>query len=390
MLLFIPGNPGLAHFYTGWLSSIQSHLPSTTVYALGHLGHSPSSAAFAWTPKGAASLQDQVEHKVAFIDELSQTHDFGPGKDQTKLILLGHSIGCWIACEALKLRPALITSLHHFFPTLSHMAATPNGARLSPLFRPALFPSLSLTTAALSFLPAALLSPLVGFLTRQSSPSASVTTALVQSPGTVLAALSMAGEEMTRVKALDEDVLREFGGRMWWYWAKGEEDGWVRDSSVTEIVECLEKAGYGAERRWRCEEGMQHAFCLDPGEYDVQSEGGELIPCDAQDIAIALRGEARGGFGRSLLIRDEVAKVEVLLLFKLRGWSSFLPEPLCAAGGREDEVGGGSDQKERAEEQKESQNAASSSLCTVSSTTRQIRESKPGCWGSPPRDPRRR
>ena len=109
VLLFIPGNPGLAHYYTGWLSSIQSHLPSTTVYAVGHLGHSPSSAAFAWTPKGAASLQDQVEHKVAFIDELSQTHDFGPGKDQTKLVLLGHSIGCWIACEALKLRPALIT-----------------------------------------------------------------------------------------------------------------------------------------------------------------------------------------------------------------------------------------------------------------------------------------
>lgn len=301
VLLFIPGNPGLVSYYTGWLSSIQSHLPSTAVYAIGHLGHSPSSATFAWTPKGAASLQDQVEHKVAFIDELSKTHNFGPGKDQTKLVLLGHSIGCWIACEALKLRPTLVSALHHFFPTLSHMAATPNGIRLSPLFRPPLFPSLSLTTAALSFLPAALLSPLVGLLTRQLSPSATVTTTLVQSPGTVLAALSMAGEEMTRVTGLDEEMLSEFGGRMWWYWAKGEEDGWVRDSSVKEEVECLDKAGYGAERRWRCEEGMQHAFCLDPGEFrsvpEVLEE--ELISFGVQSIATALRRGVLGGFETS-------------------------------------------------------------------------------------------
>lgn len=93
-----------------------------------------------------------------------------------------------------------------------------------------------------------------------------MTTALVSSPGTVISALSMAAEEMTHVTELDQDVLKQYGGRLYWYWAEGDTDGWVRDSSVQEIEQVLDDAGWERQgRRWRCERGMKHAFVLKDG-----------------------------------------------------------------------------------------------------------------------------
>lgn len=266
VILFVPGNPGLVAWYIHFLSSLRSHLPpSTTLYALGHLGHS------AGTPYSApvATLIEQVAHKVQFIDDLSsqQPRGFGTGPGQTRLVLLGHSIGCWINCEVTKQRPALVSSVHHFFPTLSHMAATSNGVKLSPLFRLPLFP-LGLTTGLLAYVPPSILHPVVSILSRQTSGPAHTTTSLVQSPGTVRAAITMAREEFAVVRSLDAVGLEEYGDRMWFYWAEGEKDEWVRDSSVKEIIGVLKRReGAEEQARWmRDQEGMGHAFCLIDGE----------------------------------------------------------------------------------------------------------------------------
>lgn len=162
----------------------------------------------------------------------------------------------------LKQRPDLIASAHLLFPTISHMSTSRNGLRMSPLFSSRLSLPISLALTPLSQVPSHLLRPLVGLLSRQRGQSAAVTTALVQSPGTVVAALTLAAEEMARVGELDEECLVRFGGRMRWYWAKGDDDEWVADSSVKEIERVLEGAGWGKERRVRCGEGMVHAFVL--------------------------------------------------------------------------------------------------------------------------------
>lgn len=153
------------------------------------------------------------------------------------------------------------------------MATTPNGRRLGPLFRLPLLPTLALTTYGLSFLPSTLRLPLVSLLSRQSGESAVVTNGLVASPGTVLAALSMAGEELADVKELDKKLVTEFGDRCWWYWAKGADDGWVSPTSIDEIASTLDEAGVDKSRRFRCEEGMKHAFVLDKSGCSFREEG---------------------------------------------------------------------------------------------------------------------
>lgn len=160
----------------------------------------------------------------------------------------------------LKLRPHLVSSVHMLFPTLSHMQQTDNGRRLSPLFSRRLSLPVRLTTTAFSLLPTRLVQTIVGLITGQPSDSALVTASLVTSPCVVAATLSMAREEMLRITELDKDVLRTYGDRMRFYWAR--KDGWVLESAIAEIGETLEGSGYKAERRLRCAEGMAHAFCV--------------------------------------------------------------------------------------------------------------------------------
>ncbi|KAK4703826.1 hypothetical protein P7C70_g2392, partial [Phenoliferia sp. Uapishka_3] len=261
IVLFIPGNPGLPSYYTPFLTTLSAQIPTAAIFALGHLGHSPAHAPIAFTSRDSASLTEQVEHKVEFVEELVRRYGCGkPGKP--KLVLIGHSIGSWICLQVHKARSASISSLSLLFPTVSHMATTPNGLRLSPLFTPTILPPLALTTLFLSFVPSPIINPLIAFLSRQSGPGALVTSGLVTSPGTVLAALSMAKEEMDEIIDLDRNLVQGAAKKSWWYWAEGKGDGWVSESSVQEIGDCLDEVGADKERRFLCEEGMKHAFVL--------------------------------------------------------------------------------------------------------------------------------
>ncbi|SCV70678.1 BQ2448_3440 [Microbotryum intermedium] len=265
ILLFIPGNPGLVHYYTSFLSTLHRNLDQSksVVYALGHLDHSNHAKA-RFTSRGVPGLREQIAHKVAFIDELASTYpQIGVEKGaKTKLVLVAHSIGSYISCECIKARPSLVSSAILLFPTISHMALTPNGRRLWPLFSPLGLAPVGLSTALLSYLPRESLSRVVGRLSGQSGPGSLVTTGLVTSPGSVVAALTMAKEEMRNVTELDGEMLKKYGNRLCWYWARGDDDGWVLPSSVKEIEDVLDQAGFPKERRKKCEEGMQHAFIL--------------------------------------------------------------------------------------------------------------------------------
>lgn len=99
ILLFVPGNPGLPQYYIPFLEGVQRALPpgSCAVYALGHLGHSPSAARI-WTGRGIVGLMGQVEDKVKFVDELEEKWSVGK-EGGPKLVVVGHSIGSWVICE---------------------------------------------------------------------------------------------------------------------------------------------------------------------------------------------------------------------------------------------------------------------------------------------------
>ncbi|KAM0745745.1 hypothetical protein T439DRAFT_384057 [Meredithblackwellia eburnea MCA 4105] len=266
VICFITGNPGLPGYYTQFINQMRSKLPKdTTFYCIGHLGHSPTHSPRTFSSNGTPSLKDQVDAKIKFVDELQEKLGVGVEQGKPKLILIGHSIGSYCCLQTIKARPNAISSLHLLFSTISHIAASPNGVRLSPIFfHKALITPIALSGFGLSLVPARnyFLNPLVRLLSRQSGPPALVTAGLVSSPGTISAALSMAKEELDGIKALDKDLVREFKDRCWWYWSKDGDDHWVPKIAVDEICETLEEAGGDAKRRIVCEEGMKHAFVL--------------------------------------------------------------------------------------------------------------------------------
>ncbi|GAA5976279.1 hypothetical protein JCM11641_001103 [Rhodosporidiobolus odoratus] len=274
VILFIPGNPGLVEYYRSFLSSLRSALPSplrerTELFALGHLGHSAASRAGGggggFKPSEQAGLEEQVEDKIRFLEELRGSH--GVGKEGgARVVVVGHSIGAWMGLQVLKERPHLITALLSLFPTLSHMSKTPNGRSLSPLFSSWTLRPVFYSASALSYLPPALTSKLVGLITGHSGSGAEVTSQLVASPQSVLAALTLAKEELATVKELDEEAIRNAAGKMWVYYAQEGKDGWVTSQCMSEVGEVLERSvgKEGREKRVKvCGEGMPHAFVLD-------------------------------------------------------------------------------------------------------------------------------
>jgi alpha-beta hydrolase superfamily lysophospholipase len=91
---------------------------------VSHLGHSSKPLN---TNKQLYTLQEQIQHKVDCFDLIRKQY----GSD-TKVILIGHSVGSFICTEVLKARPNHnIVRLIALFPTLQHIAKTPNGVALS-------------------------------------------------------------------------------------------------------------------------------------------------------------------------------------------------------------------------------------------------------------------
>ncbi|KPP76225.1 hypothetical protein Z043_104450, partial [Scleropages formosus] len=79
-------------------------------------------------------LQGQIEHKLAFLREHVPR--------DTRLVLIGHSIGCYIILDMMKREPRLQVRVSSWeqvlksvllFPTIERMAATPQGRLMTPV-----------------------------------------------------------------------------------------------------------------------------------------------------------------------------------------------------------------------------------------------------------------
>jgi hypothetical protein len=176
----------------------------------------------------------------------------------TKLTLLSCA-----SHQVVEARPDSIAKVYALFPTISHLSDSPNGRRLQPLFRPSVSYILALLSALLlSWLPLQVLSPLIRRIYGMpQGKGALVTAGLVSSPWTILAVLALAREEMIQIAKLDEGFLDTHGSKFTFYWGQGASDGWVRESTIDEIV----AAAKGA-RAVRCDQGMPHDFCISHGK----------------------------------------------------------------------------------------------------------------------------
>lgn len=134
LVVVIPGSPGMAHFYIPFASKLfDIGQEQFDIAVVSHAGHSPGHYKDTFCAHGDANestgsatdwytLQDQITHKLAFIEEEAQDRE---------LIFIGHSIGCWIILHMLKkLHPSKILHVFLLFPTIEKMAMTPNAQSL--------------------------------------------------------------------------------------------------------------------------------------------------------------------------------------------------------------------------------------------------------------------
>lgn len=153
------GNPGLLEFYVPFLNAIyrsvnsypssgsssssspSSTTTSVTIFAHSHLGLSsyiqlggnkPDKSS-SWPEKSNnVALRAQIQAHLEFLDELLVAYEDDP---TTRVLLVGHSIGCWLIQEILKARGAGAlrqrVGAYLLFPTISHIARSPNGRKLS-------------------------------------------------------------------------------------------------------------------------------------------------------------------------------------------------------------------------------------------------------------------
>jgi Lipid-droplet associated hydrolase len=163
LLIFFSGNPGLLDFYVPFLNAIHHHAiissglePSSSsrrgrfaapsrdgglvIFAHAHLGLSSYVGINCDDDRGQRSYPDtasvalpaQIEAHTEFLDELLTAYD---DPVATRVLLIGHSVGCWLIQEVIKARRTALGSrnvgVFMLFPTISHIARTPNGKKLS-------------------------------------------------------------------------------------------------------------------------------------------------------------------------------------------------------------------------------------------------------------------
>ncbi|KAJ7071199.1 hypothetical protein C8F01DRAFT_1109516 [Mycena amicta] len=244
VLVFIPGNPGLLEFYSTFLSGLRQRNPRLAIFAHAHLAHTPG-----YYCKDH-SLAAQVQSAIEALDAIRKS-------TQAKVILAGHSVGAWISLQVLKARPDDICQVQLLFPTITHIAQTPNGRRLSWLFRSP-FPRV---VSWLSYLTRPL--PISLLFAHWPDAQLRVLRSLLNSPSSIYACLSMAHDEMAAIHVLDQGLLKEHRDILFFLF--GTRDDWVAENKST-ILRCV-----GGDRHE--EMPLPHAFCIE----DSTSEAVAVI-----------------------------------------------------------------------------------------------------------------
>lgn len=264
VLLFIPGNPGLSSFYIDFLHTIYTALSSSSVEILSvsHRGHAPlpsigrnpiwgenSTNAFQAAKGYGCSLTDQLRHKIAVLDAVNRAYNpQGFEQRKTKVVLVGHSIGAWIATEVMKARPESVDGMHLLFPTLAWIGRTGNARKLGMLVNGVTTRFvLPLPLLVFSLIPLWMLVLVIRVVTGQPKAAALATAELLTTPGAVSNALTMAAEEFrtvqgltpTTISAISKFTNTEKNGKVRTYWASEDTDawapGWIRSQVETSL-----------------------------------------------------------------------------------------------------------------------------------------------------------
>ncbi|PWY91448.1 hypothetical protein BO94DRAFT_555288 [Aspergillus sclerotioniger CBS 115572] len=312
LVYFISGNPGLISYYHPFLTLLSDKLQSLsakqrephTFHIHGHsLAGFEVSPQHPQTPEHYHDVEDQIRFIQTRLDNFVQgTHTTTPTSSKPRVILMGHSVGTYIAMEVIRRhreRSASSSAPIDFdiiggvmlFPTVMDIAKSPSGKHLTNLLY--FIPHLALVVSFLAWilttlLPEFALRALVkGFMASPPDQAVDTTCAFLKSEKGVRQALHMAADEMRTISAdkWADDVwgisssAEEPLIRMFFYF--GRNDHWVAEQTREEIIEAKGKGeGEGEGKGPKmvvCEDGLPHAFCLRHSDVTASKVAGMVM-----------------------------------------------------------------------------------------------------------------
>lgn len=303
LIYFICGNPGLIEYYADFLSHLRGLLHSTEravaydIYGRNLLGFSDDDH----EPFGDGSepwdLDGQVEgifDDVAMRRVGGEVGDGGEGVPYDFVLLMGHSVGSFIAVEVFhrhmnKPERAPHLRLRHgflLFPTLTHIGQSPSGARVEACRR--VVPGIEgLAHAGARLVLAAFTEGALRWIVHRvlglTRRTADVTVRWLKSRDGVRQAMYLGvselegireekwGEELWEVAQEDGNEGGEVDGKgvpkFWLFY--GREDHWVANWARDELIERRREHGErGGRTRVVVAEGdVPHAFVTKDGEF---------------------------------------------------------------------------------------------------------------------------
>ncbi|VVC95164.1 unnamed protein product, partial [Leptidea sinapis] len=131
VILCITGNPGLVDLYIDFATELHK-ITSMPLCLIGQAGHeiSDETSNILENNEHLYSLEGQIMHKYDLISKYFEKN--------TKLHIVGHSIGAWLIVELLARHEMLIektSSVNLLFPTLQRMGDTINGKFMNNVVR---------------------------------------------------------------------------------------------------------------------------------------------------------------------------------------------------------------------------------------------------------------
>ncbi|KAI7899391.1 uncharacterized protein BX663DRAFT_489278 [Cokeromyces recurvatus] len=232
ILFFIPGNPGLVEYYTSFLQGIYKTLNHPSFEIIG---------------------EDQIDHKINCLDVLIKENE-----PNTHFILMGHSIGSYIAAAVLKKRPNhRISRVIALFPTLREIAITPNGINITRIVNTIPASLFGFAGTLISSLPPSIRQLIVKMLTGQEGDGLQVTAHQLLYSSVLKNAVTMARFEMETVKALDHDFYTKHLDKFIMYYSAN--DKWAPKDHYDYMMEHFPDGNIHL-----CPENVPHAFCLEP------------------------------------------------------------------------------------------------------------------------------
>ncbi|KAI1312903.1 hypothetical protein F5Y03DRAFT_203763 [Xylaria venustula] len=289
LIFFVPGNPGLIGYYNPFLSALRDLIDSnTTLDTVNFHIHGQSLAGFVeqdhepfTSQRKPHDLEYQIRHILKSVSSLRIESGPKQGQPYDHVLLIGHSVGAYIVLETCHrvlrdppLAPELkLTSGILLFPTIDHIADSPNGWKLNMLRQTPLLGDNAYRVAQ-GFLRLWPYNTLYWFVSKTLGfppHAADVTTKWLKSRDGVWQSLHLGMDEM---RVIRED---KWDDELWeithstisaipkFYFFFGQNDEWVADRHRDAFIK---KRSAQAERtRFVLDEGdIPHAFCIEHSE----------------------------------------------------------------------------------------------------------------------------